>query len=151
MPGNGWEFFFYSCFLSLAFCIGIMPLNTFIIIVIIIVIMPYFLVAAVSQTSQEKTAKNKGRLLLSYYTFLCFKVIRDIVQLPWVYFKSPNTHFFVCFKSVMDNKKCCWVFVHCLVTYFLRHDVIRNILCVCVPVHCLVAYIFCLKTVRDEP
>ena len=53
-----------------------------------------------------------------YRTFLRFKVIRGILQAPWVYLEGLDTHF-LCFKAVRDKNKFCRPDIHCLLTHLL--------------------------------
>ena len=91
MLGNGQELFYYFCFLGLPFLITIVPLNNLIIVIPIIVIIPYIYLLLSNKPVGEKL---QGRRIIFYCLithFLCFKVIREIVQLPWVYFKGLHS------------------------------------------------------------
>ena len=81
--------------------------------------------------------------------FPCLKVIRDIFQLPWVYFKDFDTHFF-CFKTVMNKKKCSWVLAHCLASHLLSFKIIKDVFqLLYTPSHSVIAHILSFKMVRD--
>ena len=102
MLGNGQELFYYFCFLGFPFLITILPLNNLIIVIPIIVIIPYIYLLLINKLVGEKL---QGRRIIFYCLithFLCFKVIREIVQLPWVYFKGLDTQF-LCFKTIRNN------------------------------------------------
>ena len=51
------------------------------------------------QTNLGHNAKNMGPLHCIITYFLCFKVIRYILQLPWVDLNSLIAHF-LCFKTI---------------------------------------------------
>ena len=80
--------------------------------------------------------------------FLCFKVIRDIAQLSWVYLSTFNTHL-LGFKTVKNKKNCYRLDAHYHVAHLLRPKMIRNkYQHVWAAGHCLVANLLCFKTIR---
>ena len=91
-----------SLFLGLTLFIPIVPVNN-LIIIIIIVIMPYFYLPMCHKPIRKKPQRIRVFPYRIITHLLCLKVIRDIVQLPWVYFKGLDTHF-LCFKMIRDKK-----------------------------------------------
>ena len=114
MPSIRQEIFLYFCFLSLPFLITIVSLIDPIIVIPIIVIYHTSICCWVINQSGKNCI------------FLCLKVIMDIVQLPWIYFKGLDTQF-LCFKTIRNKKKYCWVVAYSLVAHLLCPKMIGNI------------------------
>ena len=92
MPGNVQKFFFYFCFLDLSFFITFIPLNKIIMAIPIIVIVPYIYLLLSKKPIRDKLQGRKvtPRCIITYFS--CFKMIRDIPQLPWIYLSGTETH-----------------------------------------------------------
>ena len=71
--------------LSLLFLITIVPFNKFIIIAILIVIMPYFYLLMCHKPIRDILQGRRFLLDSIVAHLLCLNVIRDVIQLPWVY------------------------------------------------------------------
>ena len=84
------------------------------------------LIALASQTNQGYIAESKGLRSLQRTHFLCFKVIRDIVQVPWVYLNCFNAHL-LSLPVVGNKKKCSRPNMHYLVPHLLGLILVRNI------------------------
>ena len=92
-------------------------------------------------TNQSETnCREEGSSSTALLHIFCFKVIKDIPQAPWAYFKCLDTHV-LSFKRIRNKKKYCWVVGYSLVAHFLGYEAIRNIQQgIWFPEHCFVTH-----------
>ena len=137
MPRNRHEFFFYLCFLGLAF---LWP-SYHLISLSSSWYWPslYHIFTCPCVTNKSGTyCKDKGSSLT---TFLGLKMIRDAVQYAWVT-STALIH--------RNKKKCCRLDEHYIVAHPLGLSLIREkFQRVWVVGDCLVAHFLCFKAVRD--
>ena len=111
-----------------------------------------FLPSLVLQTNLGHTPRRKGLPPRQYHShFLGLEVIKDIIQLPWVYLNCFNTHL-LGFETVGDKIKCCRPNMWCLILHLLGLKMIwEKFQHVWPYARCLVAHLPRLKMIRDPP
>ena len=63
-----------------------------------------------------------------FYLLLCYKKIRDIFQLPWVYFNGLVAHR-LSSKTIRDSVQQPWVFCNRFCPHFLCLKMVRGMTC----------------------